>query len=168
MSEQLTEDEIASFEKYAQHTLVPWAEHTLRLIAEVRECRATPPLPDDVAGLLRRTKQGLSEAVQEHGVFGVEFVTQLYNAIESLSRQRAVLAGGVAAREDRRATILSWLEDQIGTDWECSQCGRSEYNTLPFCQNCASDAPLLHQVAFKLHAIYNEPLPISKGEKREG
>ena len=54
---------------------------------------------------------------------------------------------------DRQQEILEWLEDQIGTGWKCTKCNHSEYNTIPFCQECGYDAPLLHQVAFKLHAI---------------
>lgn len=79
----------------------------------------------------------------------------LRQRVEILESENVRLTQELQAAEERRITILEWLENEIGTGWNCD-CGRTEYNTLPFCQQCAKDAPLLHLLAFKLHVARND------------
>ena len=64
------------------------------------------------------------------------------------------LSKDIESRELRRLEILEWLEDQIGTGWDC-ECGWMMYNNLgPTYHNCGREAPQLHHIAFKLYASH--------------
>lgn len=75
------------------------------------------------------------------------------------------LEAELAAREARRVEILDWLQDEIGTAFDC-ECGWSSYHAFNNeCQNCGADFPPLHMLAFKLHATHPSEAPALDGEK---
>jgi hypothetical protein len=59
----------------------------------------------------------------------------------------------IITREARRVEIIDWLQEEIGTAWECARCGHYTYHAVNAeCGECGEPFPLLNLLAFKLHA----------------
>jgi len=70
----------------------------------------------------------------------------------------AALDAEIEAREQRRLDVLEWLQERIGTAWECDNCHHSTYHVHNFeCAECGTEMPIEHALAFKLHAAVPDP-----------
>jgi hypothetical protein len=91
----------------------------VKIIADILD-RATPPPPDDVAGQIKELREFLGDLphVTDYET-GIAIVEHLVAALESLSRERAVLAdlleraAGMLVHGDaiRRDVINKWLTE---------------------------------------------------------
>lgn len=100
---------------------------------------------------------------------------RIWQAAERLATAARQIQKAEAERDavnDRLDSVLSrqheireFLEEEIGTGWECDACKADNYNCYgPQCQNCGNDAPLVHRVAFKLHATDTKHPRAAKAE----
>ena len=92
--------------------------------------------------------------------FSAEPLNLFSGVLELIAEVRRLQVVEKSQRDDIEAVlarpqeIIDWLHDDadIGTGWQC-ECGWSQYHAIaPFCHECGREAPLIHQVAFKLHA----------------
>lgn len=73
--------------------------------------------------------------------------------IASLKAENERMREELVQREARRLEILEWVQEQIGTGWNCTKCGYSTYHAnANECADCGEEFPFENMVAFKLHA----------------
>lgn len=113
-----------------------------------REELATTPFNDEDLAWLR--KATAETRVRNIMVSKVE----LCRLIATISSRDKAIEG----RDKRREQLLEWLQERIGTAWECTNCGYSTYHSHGFeCDECATEMPLEHVLAFKLHVPLSDP-----------
>ena len=72
---------------------------------------------------------------------------------EKVERAYAFAVGRLCNLLARFEEIKDWVENDIGTAWNCERCGYSTYHAnATECADCGEDMPFAHVVAFKLGA----------------
>jgi hypothetical protein len=181
MSEQLTEDEIETFASRPREIGARYCGDCAGLLADasghvlnehVQGCKgddwpvvsqwflftsgATPPPPDDVAEQIKELREFLGDLpyVTDYET-GIAIVEQLAAALESLSRERAVLVEGFKAAVRMSDTVQEIVFGECRPGWTDTVSG---------------SAVMTYAAQDKLdtEAIRAALVPIGEGEKEKG